>query len=219
MFDNDGTLWAEQPMYFQFAFALDRVKALAPQHPGVEGQGAVQGRARRATSRARSAGGEKALVEMIMATHAGHDHRGVREDRQRLARDREASAVQAALHRAGLPADARAARATCAPTASRPSSSPAAASSSCGRGRRRVYGIPPEQVVGSSGKTEVRAARRQAGARASCRRSTSSTTRPGKPVGIHQFIGRRPIARLRQLRRRPPDAPVDHRRQRAALLG
>ena len=32
-FDNDGTLWAEQPMYFQFAFALDRVKALAPQHP------------------------------------------------------------------------------------------------------------------------------------------------------------------------------------------
>ena len=32
-FDNDGTLWAEQPVYFQFAFALDRVKALAPQHP------------------------------------------------------------------------------------------------------------------------------------------------------------------------------------------
>ena len=33
VFDNDGTLWAEQPMYFQLAFALDRVKALAPQHP------------------------------------------------------------------------------------------------------------------------------------------------------------------------------------------
>ena len=32
-FDNDGTLWAEQPMYFQLLFALDRVKALAPQHP------------------------------------------------------------------------------------------------------------------------------------------------------------------------------------------
>ena len=32
-FDNDGTLWCEQPMYFQFAFAFDRVKALAPQHP------------------------------------------------------------------------------------------------------------------------------------------------------------------------------------------
>ena len=33
MFDNDGTLWSEQPIYFQFVFALDRVKALAPQHP------------------------------------------------------------------------------------------------------------------------------------------------------------------------------------------
>ena len=33
VFDNDGTLWAEQPIYFQFAFAIDRVKALAPQHP------------------------------------------------------------------------------------------------------------------------------------------------------------------------------------------
>ena len=32
-FDNDGTLWSEQPYYFQFAFALDRVKAMAPQHP------------------------------------------------------------------------------------------------------------------------------------------------------------------------------------------
>src|SRR5262245_53617006 len=33
VFDNDGTLWAEQPIYFQFAFAIDRVKALAPDHP------------------------------------------------------------------------------------------------------------------------------------------------------------------------------------------
>src|SRR6185437_16631419 len=33
VFDNDGTLWAEQPLYFQFLFALDRIKAMAPQHP------------------------------------------------------------------------------------------------------------------------------------------------------------------------------------------
>jgi hypothetical protein len=44
-FDNDGTLWTEQPNYFQAMFALDRVKAL-PQHPGVEGAAAVQGGAR-----------------------------------------------------------------------------------------------------------------------------------------------------------------------------
>jgi len=46
-FDNDGTLWAEQPIYFQFAFALERVKALAPKHPGVEDEAAVQGGTRR----------------------------------------------------------------------------------------------------------------------------------------------------------------------------
>ena len=32
-FDNDGTLWSEQPMYFQFTFALDRIRAMAPDHP------------------------------------------------------------------------------------------------------------------------------------------------------------------------------------------
>ena len=41
-FDNDGTLWAEQPLYFQLNFAIDRVKALAAAAPGVEGKGAVQ---------------------------------------------------------------------------------------------------------------------------------------------------------------------------------
>ena len=46
-FDNDGTLWCEQPMYVQLAFVLDRVKALAPQHPDWTDQAAVQGGARR----------------------------------------------------------------------------------------------------------------------------------------------------------------------------
>jgi hypothetical protein len=41
-FDNDGTLWAEQPLYFQFLFAIDRVKALATAAPGVEGEGALR---------------------------------------------------------------------------------------------------------------------------------------------------------------------------------
>ena len=49
IFDNDGTLWSEQPMYFQLAFALDRVKALAPAAPRVEDEAAVQAAARRAT--------------------------------------------------------------------------------------------------------------------------------------------------------------------------
>ena len=69
-FDNDGTLWAEQPMYFQLAFAIDRVKTLTNQHPEWKDkepfasllQGDVNGAL---------AGGEKAIFEILMATHAG----------------------------------------------------------------------------------------------------------------------------------------------------
>ena len=49
MFDNDGTLWAEQPIYFQVAFALDRVKATGAAASGMEGQAAVQGACSQAT--------------------------------------------------------------------------------------------------------------------------------------------------------------------------
>src|SRR2546429_8508867 len=69
-FDNDGTLWCEQPMYFQLLFALDRVKALAPQHPDWKTKepfasllkGDVMGAL---------AGGERTMLEIIIVTHAG----------------------------------------------------------------------------------------------------------------------------------------------------
>ncbi|MBL0370912.1 haloacid dehalogenase-like hydrolase [Rhizobium sp. KVB221] len=70
VFDNDGTLWTEHPIYFQLAFALDRVKAMAPQHPEWKENepfksilaGDIEGLA---------ATGEKGVVEVIMETHAG----------------------------------------------------------------------------------------------------------------------------------------------------
>ncbi|HBG97053.1 MAG TPA: haloacid dehalogenase, partial [Chromatiaceae bacterium] len=70
VFDNDGTLWAERPMYFQLLFALERVKALAPQHPEWKDtepfasllEGDVEGA---------MADGMKSVVEIVMATHAG----------------------------------------------------------------------------------------------------------------------------------------------------
>src|SRR5438045_6007412 len=69
-FDNDGTLWCEQPMYFQMLFALDRVKALAPQHPEWKTQepfaSLLKGDVKGAL-----AGGEPAIFQIIMATHAG----------------------------------------------------------------------------------------------------------------------------------------------------
>src|SRR6266699_2898231 len=69
-FDNDGTLWCEQPMYFQMLFALDRVKALAPQHPEWKTKepfaSLLKGDVKGAL-----AGGEHAFLEIIVVTHAG----------------------------------------------------------------------------------------------------------------------------------------------------
>jgi hypothetical protein len=69
-FDNDGTLWAEHPMYFQLIFALDRVKALAPQHPEWKTNEPFASLLKGDVSGA-LAGGERSMVEIVMATHAG----------------------------------------------------------------------------------------------------------------------------------------------------
>ena len=70
VFDNDGTLWSEQPIYFQLSFALDRVKAMAPQHPEWKDKqpfkGVIEG-----DTKAIMASGEKGLLQLIAATHAG----------------------------------------------------------------------------------------------------------------------------------------------------
>ena len=69
-FDNDGTLWTEHPMYTQLAFGLDRIKALAPQHP--EWKTTQPFKAVLDNDlKALGAAGEKGLVELVMATHAG----------------------------------------------------------------------------------------------------------------------------------------------------
>src|SRR5215471_17103018 len=69
-FDNDGTLWAEQPMYFQLLFALDRVKALAPQHPEWKTQEPFSSLLKGDVNGA-LAGGEPAIAKIVMATHTG----------------------------------------------------------------------------------------------------------------------------------------------------
>lgn len=69
-FDNDGPLWAEQPAYFQLLFAVDRIKALAPSHPEWRNKepyaSILQGDIRSAL-----AGGERSILEIVMATHSG----------------------------------------------------------------------------------------------------------------------------------------------------
>ena len=192
VFDNDGTLWSEQPIYFQAAFTLDRIKALAPQHPEWKEQEPFASLLR-GDLKAALAGGEPAVFQILMATHAGMTTDEFAKIVAGLDRDGQASEDRPALHGDGLSADARAARPTCARAASRPSSSPAAASSSCGPGRRRSTASPPSRSSA-----------------AASRRSTNSGTasrslvrlpemdfyddKAGKPVGINSHIGRRPIA-------------------------
>lgn len=70
IFDNDGTLWSEQPLYFQFLFAVDQVKVLAPKHPEWKTKEPFKS-VLAGSMKGALAGGEKSLLAIMMATHAG----------------------------------------------------------------------------------------------------------------------------------------------------
>ena len=190
VFDNDGTLWSEQPVYFQVAFAIDQVKLMAPKHPEWTTEepfkSLIAGDVKHALAQ-----GEKAILQMMAATHTG------------MTTDEFSHTV-----------------AQWAATAKHPRSGhlytemvfqPMLELMTYLRANgfktyivsgggiefmrpwvERVYGIPPEQVVGSSGVTKFDL------------RSTGPVLLkeakvefiddgPGKPVGINRFIGRRPV--------------------------
>ena len=174
VFDQDGTLWAEQPMYSQLLFGLERVKALAPEHPE-EDQGAV----RRAAQGDRAALATGSHDRRDRHGHArGYDDRRVRAERQELACDREASELQAALHRARLISRWSSCSPICGRTATRPFSSPAAASISCAGVPKRSTAFRPNRSSAprqDEGRYTLRQDRQLA---RQDRRSTSSTTRP-----------------------------------------
>jgi len=191
VFDNDGTLWAEQPMYFQLIFAVDRVKELASQHPEWKTQEPFASLLRGDVKSA-LAGGEKAIAEIMMSTHAGI----TTEEFERIVKNW----IATARHRKNgrlytemvyqpmieLLAYLRASGFKTYVVSGggiefmRPWS-------------ERVYGIPPEQVVGSSIKTkfELRDGRPVL---VRLPEINFVDDGPGKPVGIQTHIGRRPIA-------------------------
>ena len=70
VFDNDGTLWSEKPAYLQLLFAIDRVKALAPQHPEWKEKQPFKAVLEN-DMEALAASGEEGLLQLVMATHAG----------------------------------------------------------------------------------------------------------------------------------------------------
>ncbi len=214
VFDNDGTLWCEQPVPVQLYFAIDRVKALAPQAPRVADQEPFASLLKGDVNAA-FAGGDRAAARSHHGHARGHDHGGVRADREGLDRHREASEDRQALHRDGLPADARSARV--------PARERLQELHRLGR-RHRVHApVGGAGVWHSAGaghwqqhQDPVRDARRQA--RAGAPAGAELQRRQGRQARRHQ-PAHRPAAhrRVRQFRRRPADAGIHAGRQRRAV--
>jgi phosphoserine phosphatase len=191
VFDNDGTLWSEQPNYVQLTFAIDRVKELAPKYPDWRitqpFQGALEGDLQTLRQQ-----GEHGLLKLITATHAGMST----TDYSKIVSDWLSKAVH--------------------PTHKRPYTDlvylPMLEVLSYFRKHgfknyivsgggvefmrpwtERVYGIPPEQVIGSSIKTKL-VSRNGIPELIRLPEINFIDDKADKPVAIHQFIGRRPIA-------------------------
>jgi phosphoserine phosphatase len=190
-FDNDGTLWSEQPAYFQLLFAIDRVKALAPRHPEWKTQQPFKA-VLEGDMQALAAAGEKGLLQLVMATHAGM----TTAEFEMIVKEWIATAKH--------------------PTTKRPYTEmvyqPMLELLDYLRANgfktfivsgggiefmrpwvEEVYGIPPEQVVGSSIKTKFEI---KDGKPVLTRLAEVHfiDDKEGKPVGINEHIGRRPIA-------------------------
>jgi hypothetical protein len=190
-FDNDGCLWIEQPMYVQLAFILDRVKALAPMNPAWATtqpfKAVLDG-----DMRAVAASGEKGLVELMAVTHAGmtsDEFAKIVSDWLATARDHRFKRPYTELVYQPMLELLAYLRANGFKTFivsgggiefMRPWT-------------EKIYGIPPEQVVGSSIKTrfEMRDGRPVLFRLPEINFIDDKT---GKPIGINQHIGRRPIA-------------------------
>jgi phosphoserine phosphatase len=190
-FDNDGTLWAEQPLYFQALFAIDRVKALAPQHPEWKEQEPFASVLRGDLNKA-LAGGERAVLELVMATHAGM----TTEEFERVVRDWVATARHP---KTGRPYTAMVYQPMIELLAYLRGNGFKTFIVSGGGVEfmrpwaERIYGIPPEQVIGSSIKTQFEL---RGGKPVLVRLPQLNfiDDKEAKPVAIHQVIGRRPVA-------------------------
>lgn len=190
VFDNDGTLWAEKPLYVQLFFALDRIKALAPDHPEwstTEPYASVL----KGDTKGALSGGKHAVAEMIAATHAG------------MTTDEFAEIVAKWFATAENPVKKRAfSQMTYQPMRElldylRAEGFQTFIVSGGGIDFMRVfgeelYGIPPAQVVGSSGKLKFEMTDGKP-VLEKLPQVNFVDDGPGKPVGIQSHIGQKPI--------------------------
>ncbi len=191
VFDNDGTLWSEQPAYFQLQFAIDRVKALAPKHREWKTKQPFKA-ALEGDMKALAASGEKGLLELVMATHAGNTP----EQFQKTVRDWLAVARHPKFGRPYTDLVYQPMLELLAYLRANGFKTYIVSGGGIEFVRawsEEVYGIPPEQVIGSSIKTKYEV---RDGVPTLVRLPEINfiDDKAGKPVGINQHIGRRPIA-------------------------
>ncbi len=191
VFDNDGTLWAEQPAYFQLLFAMDRVQQLAPQHPQWRTTQPFKA-VLNGDMHALAESGEKGLLELVLATHAN------------MTADKFAEIVATWIATARHPTTGQPyTEMVYQPMLElldylRANDFKTYIVSGGGIEMMRVfaediYGIPREQGIGSSIKTKLEMSD---GIPVIVRLPEIDfiDDKEGKPICIHKFIGRRPIA-------------------------
>ena len=191
VFDNDGTLWCEQPLPVQLYFALDRVKALAPQHPEWKTQEPFAS-VLKGDLKAALAGGDRALLELMMTTHAGM----TTGEFERIVTNWLATAKHPTTGRRFLDMTYQPMVEVLAYLRANGFKNFIVSGGGIEFMRpwaEKTYGIPPEQVVGSSIKTKFEL-REGKPVLVRLPEVNFNDDKGDKPVGIHVHIGRRPIA-------------------------
>jgi phosphoserine phosphatase len=190
-FDNDGTLWCEKPLPVQLYFMLDRVKALAPQHPEWKDKepfaSLLKGDLKGAL-----AGGDRALLEIVAATHAGM----TTVEFEKIVKDWIATAKHPKYQQPYTACVYQPMIELLAYLRTNGFKTFIVSGGGIEFMRawaERVYGIPPEQVVGSSVKTQFEL-RDGKPVLVRLPELNFNDDKGGKPVGILQHIGRRPVA-------------------------
>ena len=189
-FDNDGTLWSEQPMYFQVAFALDRAKALVAKNPDWKDKPPFQA-VLAGDIKALAAIGEKGLLEIMAATHAGI----TTDEFQTIVRDWVRTARHPRFQRPYTDLVYQPMLELLAYLRANGFKTYIVSGGGVEFMRawtEQVYGIPPEQVVGSSGQLKYE---RRDGKPVLVKLPEVNfiDDKVGKAIGIERFIGRRPV--------------------------
>jgi len=190
VFDNDGTLWAEQPIYFQLAFAFDRIRALALQNPRwktTEPYASILA----SDIKTALAGGEKAIAEIVMATHAGM----TTDEFAKIVADWLATAKHPRFDRPYTELVYQPMLELLAYLRANGFKTYLVSGGGIEFMRvfsEKVYGIPPEQVIGSTIETKFEV---RDGKPVILREPAIDfiDDKAGKPVAINKFIGRRPV--------------------------